>query len=363
MRCVLMLTGPVFCAMQAKAQDASYIEACASSLKMNDATGFKNEVLNYALLNFISQSSSENKDTDAKFKSVSQYGMFDGTYKDAKSKTDQLEHKYELHWTKEQSAGYAMRYLSAEGSSAFTDCVNKVFDKVEGLHVSTTPTGNKIVTVRAGFMPPVNVNETPRYRFRISSNGNLTGSPDVRIPASGIPSRVFSFSRLNPADELQVTIAVTSHDIVIDEKSTYVPPEIVANARVEGPVHRIGTEYSAVTCSGNGNGDYRKGNPISLRVQNPDGEFVASSIVPKHAVHETGAQGCGPNTQTIIDSKPNGSEPYRVITGHVSCEPGNDKNHFCDARGWIEADEIRKTTTVIKPPDNGVHRDLRLITQ
>jgi hypothetical protein len=349
----LMIASSQYC----KAEN--YIESCAASLQKTDVTAQHNEILEYALLVYVVKNSTDEAEFKSKFKGLTGYGFLDG----ARKRLEYYEQKFNLHWSVSESQSYSMSYLPINSTSAFSDCVRQVF-ATPGVHLSLAAVSDSSVTLHVHYIPATAA-EDPRSRFQVITNGELAPETNLNIPATGTLDEDLFFKRLDLADDLNIQIAVISHKKPIAGTSLQIPPHVTASFTEEPrPIY---SGVSSTTCSGNNRWEYSNGADVTLdalalpdppmpasdgNVQTVDYFLDMQTFVPRIITrHETGPGGCGNIVMGI--AKPTLTDPQastiRSISGHVVCEPGPQKDHFCDVAGRLEANRIKRTVTVHTP--------------
>lgn len=86
--------------VEAIAQTPSYIDACAKVLQQTTVSSVRNELLEYAILNYVVANSSDEFDFKAKFAGLTGYGFFEGNLSSARKKLAYYENTLNLHWNK-----------------------------------------------------------------------------------------------------------------------------------------------------------------------------------------------------------------------------------------------------------------------
>ena len=333
----------------------SYIEACAKVLQFTEVSVHDDRIFQYALLGYMVQSSRDESDFNAKFSNLSSSGFFDGTFRDARAKFNYLEQQLQLHWDQHITSSYVMKYLAPNVTTAFSECVSKVFSEKGVLHVSLSEQDQSTVSVQTSYWPQSSTDPSPDYRFKLFSNGNFPRGQDVRMPITG-GTNAFAFVRINPSKVLEIRVDLTSRGVTIGSTSLFVPPqmhseETTTKVRLSSLDTRDDkNQRSSVTCSGNGDWHYKSGNLLILQTSDVEAEFDKNSIASPIFKHESGSGGCGNPTVSVqvLPSAP----PFKTITAMVGCEPGPNKDHFCDVSTYILATQTKLSIRAVSPPDN-----------
>jgi hypothetical protein len=361
-RILLFVVFSLFSLQYAKCEN--YIESCSRVLKMTDITSTRNEVLEYALLLYITKSAKDETEFKSKFAGLTEVGFFDGTLEGARKRLETLEQRLNLHWDYKVSEAYAMTYLPPNASQAFSECVQKVF-KTPGLYIAGLTMTDSTITVHIYYNPPTS-GVDPKSKLRvITSNADLLKGTNIHLPTTGTLEEDLTFNRGKLSDDAVVNIQVLSYQKPLSGASLQIPPHITRTYSEKQDT--VTSELSSTTCSGNNRWQYTYGRDVSLNADSAftwpvitrEGETVdveynldMSTYTPIIELrHETGPGGCGNIVmqRTVPDPKSAPPSPVKFVVAHVVCEPGSDKNHFCDVAGRIQAISRRRESVTHVP--------------
>ena len=347
---LLLVAASLYCT-PSFAQDASYIDACAKSLTVDQIGSYNTSAVQLALLSYITSSSSEGADIKAKFSGLISGGLFDGTLVGARNKQSMLEKDLKLQFNREQAQGYFGKYLSPFGAGSFSECVKTVFSS-PGLHAALQSADEGTIGLLVNYLPQSG--ETRKFIVKIFTDGTIPEGMNMVIPSGGV-RRTLTISRSNPSKDTHIQLDAEVDGVVVASQQVFVPP-FYKTALHQDRVLKT-SETSKSECGSYEDDHIYSGTTVSI---SPDDGFTFdTSTTNPQLTSLRGDLGKVPGPGSHMETTRN--ESY-VVSGKAWCQPGNNTGAHYWVTGIVTSMMVRDTYLVTTPIDNNVMPVFKIVT-